>query len=134
MSTLVKTRPQDHTEMTEAEVEKFRKILTDFMDELLHQAGYAVSEMARDPQSREAEIIDSASVHIDRNMRLRLHSRKSRLIKKIQDALYRLEDGSFGICETCEEPISLRRLAARPVTTKCLVCKEEEERLEVLMA
>ena len=107
----------------------FEKLLNDALNDLQCQAGYALSELTQE-QSRETEIIDSTMVHINQSLNLRLHTRKSHLIKKIKDALKRIEDKTYGYCEICGEPISPRRLSARPVTSKCLACKEAEERLE----
>jgi len=61
---------------------------------------------------------------------LRIRDRERKLIIKIQEALDRIEDGSFGVCETCGEEISQKRLEARPVTTQCIDCKSEAEQRE----
>ena len=63
-------------------------------------------------------------------MAFRLRDREKFLLKKVEKALQRVEDGSFGVCERCEEQISLKRLQARPVTTLCIRCKEEQEKKE----
>jgi len=63
-------------------------------------------------------------------MVFRLRDREKFLLKKIDDALGRIEAGTFGICEICEEEISIKRLEARPVTTMCIRCKEEQEKQE----
>ena len=73
---------------------------------------------------------DRASLESDRNFMLRIRDREAKLIKKIKKALERIENGSFGICETCGEEISIERLKARPVTTQCIECKTKEEALE----
>ena len=65
-------------------------------------------------------------------MKLRFRTRESSLIKKVRLALERIETGTYDECEICGEPISLKRLEARPVTTKCISCKEAEDREEVL--
>jgi DnaK suppressor protein len=74
--------------------------------------------------------IDLASSEYAQSMIFRLRDREKFLLKKIERALIRIEDGSFGICERCEEPISSKRLDARPVTTLCIRCKEEQEKKE----
>jgi DnaK suppressor protein len=79
-----------------------------------------------------ADLGDQASAEIDRNFMLRIKGRERKLIKKIEEAIERIEEGTFGICEKCGEDIDLRRLDARPVTTMCIECKtlqEEEEKL-----
>jgi RNA polymerase-binding protein DksA len=75
---------------------------------------------------------DRASHETDRNFTLRLRDRDRKLIAKIEDALRRLDEGSFGTCVECGEAISEARLQARPVTTLCIGCKEEAERAEDL--
>ena len=109
----------------------FKEILEEQLERLLVQSGVTVSEMvSRD--SHEIEFLDQASVYADQVMKLRIRSRESLLIKKIMNALERIENNTFGICEICEEDIAFRRLVARPVATKCIRCKTEEERLERL--
>lgn len=75
---------------------------------------------------------DQAGMEIERNFLLRLRGREQKLLKKIDEALERIENGTFGLCEICGREIDIRRLMARPVTTMCIECKteqEEEERL-----
>lgn len=75
---------------------------------------------------------DQASAETDRNFMLRLRGREQRLLKKIDEALDRIENSNYGICEDCGEEIDIKRLQARPVTTMCIDCKtlqEEEEKL-----
>jgi len=115
--------------LTPMEVEYFRTLLTDQLSRLLAQASQASVEMASQ-DSRAAESIDRACAHSDQEMKLRIRSRESRLINKIRLALDRIDTGLYGLCEACEEPISVERLQARPVTTKCIQCKETEERVE----
>ncbi|TNF47144.1 RNA polymerase-binding protein DksA [bacterium] len=79
-----------------------------------------------------ADPTDRASMETDRNFLLRIRDRERRLISKIDKALKRIEEGSFGICDECGEDIEINRLKARPVATLCIHCKtlqEEEERL-----
>ena len=70
---------------------------------------------------------DRAALESDRNLTLRIRDRERKLRLKIEEALARIEDGIFGICEMCEEEISSNRLTARPVTTLCINCKEDQE-------
>ena len=104
------------------ELEQFRKILTNLMDELETQSGQAVSELMME-QDREIEALT-----------LRLRSRESRLIRKIKSALERIDDRTYGICEVCGDNISIKRLLARPVTSKCIECKEGEEKMEGILS
>lgn len=74
--------------------------------------------------------IDLASSETDQSMNLRLRDRERILLKKIERTLEKIEEGEFGICESCGEEISVKRLEARPVTDLCIRCKEEQERVE----
>jgi DnaK suppressor protein len=78
--------------------------------------------------------IDQATTDVEQSMRMRLRNREILYLKKIDEALTRIEDGIFGECEVCENDIELRRLEARPTATLCVSCKEDEERKEVLTA
>ena len=97
--------------------------------ELLHDAGRTVSEMTEE-NTNFPDPTDRASLESDRNFELRIRDRERKLIKKIREALERLDDDTFGLCESCEEEISVERLRARPVTTLCIDCKTEQERQE----
>jgi DnaK suppressor protein len=79
------------------------------------------------------DFTEEASIESDRNLISRIRERESKLIRKIEYALKRLEDGTFGICEECDEEISGQRLKARPVTTLCIKCKEKQETEEKAM-
>lgn len=115
--------------MDKKQKEYFRRILNQRLDELMNQAGRAMSELVSH-NSQEIEYLDRAAADIDQTFRLRIRSRESVLIKKIRQALERIENNTYGKCDTCGEDISIKRLEARPVTTKCILCKEEEERQE----
>jgi DnaK suppressor protein len=110
-------------------IEEFRKILQSQLDELLREAGRTVSEMT-DEKTNFPDPTDRASLESDRNFELRIRDRERKLIMKIREAMERLDDGEFGICESCEEEIGDARLRARPVTTLCIDCKTEQERQE----
>lgn len=78
--------------------------------------------------------VDQASSDVEQSLRMRLRNREMLLIKKVDEALKRIEDGTFGICHSCENDIEIRRLEARPTATLCIACKEDEERRELLSA
>ena len=115
--------------MEKEKIEEFQKILQDQLDKLLDDAGKTVSEMT-DEKTNFPDPTDRASLESDRNFELRIRDRERKLISKIREALERIEDGEFGICESCEEEIGEARLRARPVTTLCIDCKTEQERKE----
>jgi len=73
---------------------------------------------------------DRASLESDRNFELRIRDRERKLINKIREAVERLDEGEYGVCESCGEDIGEARLRARPVTTLCIECKTEQERQE----
>ncbi len=111
------------------QIELFKTLLKDHLDQLLNQADLVKSEMASQ-DGQAIEYVDRASATADQDMKLRIRSREDRLVKKVRLALERIATGSYGLCEQCEEPISVKRLHARPVTTKCIECKELEEIME----
>ncbi len=117
--------------MDPKEMERFKAILTDQVDRLLNQAKISKSELATE-NTRETEYVDRASIHAAQALRLRFRTRESRLLNKLRLALERVENGTYGECEICGEPISIQRLEARPVTTKCISCKEQEELMEAI--
>ena len=91
-----------------------------------------VGEGLTNPNGQEAlpDVSDQASAEADQNFSLRIREREQRLIKKIDEALDRMNQNTYGICERCEEEIPYPRLKARPVTTLCINCKTLEEQEE----
>lgn len=81
-----------------------------------------------------ADEVDLASSELSQNMALRLKDRERLLLHKIELALAKVEAGTFGICESCEEPIEIKRLEARPVAELCISCKEAQEQSEKIYA
>ena len=115
--------------MKKKDVEYFRQFLSKRLEELLSQAEDTVSGMT-DPKENFPDPTDRAALEADRNFMLRIRDRESKLIRKIKSALERIENGTFGVCETCGGEISVNRLKARPVTSQCIDCKAKEEALE----
>lgn len=115
--------------MKDKELEHFRQLLTQQLSELLGHGQETVSEMIGE-KALFADPTDRALFESNRNFTLRIRDRERKLITKIQEALDRIEDGTFGICEECEEPIPFKRLEVRPVTTLCVNCKTKAEDLE----
>ena len=107
----------------------FKKHLTERLEALLNQAGDTVSGMI-ETKENFPDPADRAALEADRNFMLRIRDREAKLIKKIKEALERIENDTYGICESCGEDITLKRLKARPVTTQCIDCKSKEEALE----
>jgi DnaK suppressor protein len=115
--------------MKKKDVEYFKEFLTDRLEELLSHADDTVSGMTT-PKENFPDPTDRASLEAERNFMLRIRDRESKLIKKIKKALDRIENETFGICESCGEDISVKRLKARTVTTQCIDCKTKEEAFE----
>lgn len=112
--------------MNPRELNWFRDFLNGRRQELLGEAGRTVSGMV-DGKENFPEPADRAALESDRNATLRIRDRERKLIFKIQEALQRLDDGAYGICEQCGEEIGIERLKARPVTTLCISCKSDQE-------
>ena len=115
--------------MKKKDLESFRKLLTERLVVLLAEASETVSGMT-DEIATFPDPTDRAAMEADRNFMLRIRDRERKLIVKIREALARIDNGSYGICEACGEDISVQRLKARPVTTQCIECKTKEEARE----
>ena len=112
--------------LTKKKLEFFRKLLNERIDELLNQASETVSGMTSHKENLP-DPSDRATLESDRNFTLRIRDRERKLIGKIKEAIERIEQGTYGICEDCGEEISTERLKARPVTTLCIDCKKTQE-------
>ena len=119
----------DMARLQPEEIEYFKELLSRQLDELLLRAEKTVAQLVRD-DDLSADIVDQAASDIDRNYTLRTCDRESRLIGKIKTALAKIEEGTFGICESCDEQIGIERLKARPVTAYCIRCKTQMEAFE----
>ncbi len=115
--------------MEEKELESFRSLLQGRRHDLLAGAGKTVHRMT-DGKENFPEPVDRAALEADRNATLRIRDRERKLISKIEEALDRIEVGTFGVCEECGDEIGPGRLRARPVTTLCIECKNEQEKKE----
>ncbi len=115
--------------MKQEDLDFFRELLTERLNNLLSHADETVTGMTQ-PKDNFPDPTDRASHEADRNFELRIRDREHKLIKKIKKALERIDKGTFGRCEACEEEISIERLKARPVTTQCIECKKREENME----
>jgi DnaK suppressor protein len=125
------TKAEKIQPMKPEKVRFFRYLLTQKMNELLDEAEKTVSDMTTGKENFP-DPNDRATLESDRNFELRIRDRERKLLVKIQEAIKRLDDGVFGICEACGGTISEKRLIARPVTTQCIDCKTKQEKLERL--
>jgi DnaK suppressor protein len=115
--------------MSKKEFNFHKKLLMGRLDELYMEAE-RVKNQVKETEEPSPDPMDQASNQLDTDFLLRLKDRERKLIIKIKEALERVEDGTFGICEECGEKISKKRLRARPMTTLCIDCKNEQESLE----
>ena len=122
---------EKQTTLKQGKMETYKALLTQKINELLSEAGKTVSEMTSGKENYP-DPNDRASLESDRNFKLRIRDRERKLIMKMQEAIKRIDDGVFGICEVCGGPISEKRLMARPVTTLCIDCKTKQEKMEKL--
>jgi DnaK suppressor protein len=129
------TLPQDYRPsddegfMNPLQVEYFRQKLLKWRAELLREADGTLASLS-EGGIHESDITDRASVETDRALELRTRDRARKLISKIDQALQRIETGSYGYCEESGDPIGLRRLEARPIATLSIEAQERHERME----
>jgi DnaK suppressor protein len=116
--------------MEKEKLERFREILLKKRSELIDEAGKTVDEMNVMGKDNFPDPVDRASMESDRSFDLRIRDRERKLISKVNEALERIDAGEFGVCEVCGEEIGEKRLEARPVTTLCIACKQEQEEAE----
>ena len=123
-------RPSDSEEfMSPIQAEYFRQKLLRWRAELLREADGTLASLS-EGGIHEADITDRASVETDRALELRTRDRARKLISKIDQALHRIDNGTYGYCEETDEPIGIRRLEARPIATMSIEAQERHERME----
>jgi len=123
-------RPSDDEPfMNERQLEYFKQKLQAWKEEILRESRETVSHLQAETENH-ADLADRASSETDRALELRTRDRQRKLISKIDQALRRVEDGSYGYCEETGEPIGLARLDARPTATLSLEAQERHERRE----
>jgi DnaK suppressor protein len=115
--------------MDKETMENFRVQLLSKKEEILVEAGKTKNEMT-DQTSNVPDPNDRATIESGRSFELRIRDRERRLLSKIDEAIGRIEDGTYGVCEECGEEIGIKRLEARPVTTLCIDCKTLQETRE----
>ena len=123
-------RPTENEEfMSPLQVEYFRQKLLRWRADLLKEADGTLASLSQGG-ILEPDITDRASVETDRALELRTRDRARKLISKIDQALVRIEVGSYGYCEETDEPIGIRRLEARPIATMSIEAQERHEKME----
>jgi len=122
--------PSDNEEfMNPMQEEYFRRKLLRWRNDLLRDADGTLASLS-EGGIHESDVTDRASVETDRALELRTRDRARKLVSKIDQALMRIENGTYGYCEETGEPISLRRLEARPIATLSVEAQERHERME----
>ncbi|NPA25615.1 MAG: RNA polymerase-binding protein DksA [Deltaproteobacteria bacterium] len=116
--------------MNAEQLEYFRKVLLEKKKEVEER----IEQLKRgDIHTNKDDLyddVDAASVDADHSLLFRIRGREAHLIKKINEALKHIDDGTYGICAECGEDINIERLKARPVAPLCIACKEEQEKME----
>ena len=120
---------EDEEFMNAQQLEFFRQMLLNWRAELVYEAGETLSNL-NEGNLQQPDMADRASLETDHQIELRTRDRERKLISKIDSALNRIEDGSYGYCQETAEPISLKRLMARPIADLSLEAQERHERLE----
>lgn len=115
--------------MEQKDLEYFKELLNNMLEEAQQKGNSTIQELEAGTESF-ADPADRATAESDRSFTLRIRDRERKLIKKVQEALQRIKDGEYGICDECGEEISISRLKARPVTRLCINCKAKQEEIE----
>ena len=112
----------------------FKKKLQEWKTDLKRTSNEAIYNSSLDDNSTSADIVDQASSYTEKNVEFRAINRQIKLISKIDSALKRIQDGTYGFCEETGEPIGIKRLIARPVATLCIAAQEKHEKEEKVYA
>ena len=115
--------------MKKEELEHFKIILIEWQQQLLQRADHSIAGLL-ESSVHASDILDRVALESDRDLALRMRDREYKLIRKISEALKRIDEGSFGICDICGDDIAINRLKVRPITTYCIDCKRVQETLE----
>ena len=112
----------------------FKKKLTEWKAELVKTNNEALYNSSMDDNSTSADIVDQASSYTEKNVEMRAINRQIKLISKIDSALKRVKDGTYGFCQETGDPIGLKRLVARPIATLSIIAQEKHEKEEKVFA
>ena len=124
-------KPTQKEKFMSAKMKKyFRLKLIDWKNELLKESSQTLKNMQKEENTAKPDLTDRASEEIERSFELRTRDRERKLISKIEAALRRIEEGSYGYCEETGEPIGVKRLEARPIATFSIEAQEIHEKQE----
>ena len=112
----------------------FKKKLTEWKTEIVRANNEALYNSSLDDNSASADIVDQASSYTEKNVEMRAINRQIKLITKIDQAVKKIQDGTYGYCEETGEPIGIKRLIARPIATLCIAAQEKHEKEEKIYA
>tara|TARA_B100001175_G_scaffold303914_1_gene299377 strand:- start:531 stop:947 length:417 start_codon:yes stop_codon:yes gene_type:complete len=112
----------------------FKQKLLEWKKDLKKSNSDAILQASMDDNSASADIVDQASSYTEKNVEMRAINRQIKLISKIDGALKKIQDGTYGFCEETGEPIGVKRLVARPVATLCIAAQEKHEKNEKVYA
>ena len=120
--------------MCEKHKKFFKKKLADWKAEIIRSNNEALYNSSLDDNSASADIVDQASSYTEKNVEMKAINRQIKLISKIDEALKKIENGTYGFCEETGEPIGIKRLIARPVAALCIAAQERHEKEEKVYA
>ena len=120
--------------MSEKHKAFFKKKLTEWKTEIIRTNNEALYNSSLDDNSASADIVDQASSYTEKNVEMRAINRQIKLITKIDQAVKKIQDGTYGYCEETGEPIGVKRLIARPIATLCIAAQEKHEKEEKVYA
>ena len=112
----------------------FKKKLTEWKTEIIRSNNDALYNRSLDDNSTSADIVDQASSYTEKNVEMKAINRQIKLISKIDQAIKKIENGTYGFCEETGEPIGIKRLIARPVAKLCIAAQEKHEKEEKVYA
>tara|TARA_B100000949_G_scaffold110561_1_gene97953 strand:- start:270 stop:638 length:369 start_codon:yes stop_codon:yes gene_type:complete len=112
----------------------FKKKLTDWKTEIIRSNNEALYNSSLDDNSSSADIVDQASSYTEKNVEMRAINRQIKLISKIDQAIKKIKDNTYGYCEETGEPIGIKRLIARPIAALCIDAQEKHEKEEKVYA
>ena len=112
----------------------FKQKLIDWKTEIVKSNNNALYNSSLDDNSTSADIVDQASSYTEKNVEMRAINRQIKLISKIDKAIKKIEDGTYGFCEETGEPIGIKRLIARPIAILCIAAQEKHEKEEKVYA
>ena len=112
----------------------FKNKLTEWKKDLVRTNNEALYNSSLDDNSTSADIVDQASSYTEKNVEMRAINRQMKLISKIDAAIKKIQEGTYGFCEETAEPIGLKRLMARPIANLCIAAQEKHEKNEKVYA